>query len=62
MAPGPNYGTCQQIVETRPGPGTGETRYRTADGRWWRETDAHADTTMGTQTAYLHGSHICQHR
>jgi hypothetical protein len=29
-----------RIVETRPGPGTAETHYRTADGRWWEECSA----------------------
>lgn len=60
MAPG--YSDCQRVVETKPGPGTGETRYRTADGRWWKETTFHADSTAGGEIRYVHGDYLCLHK
>jgi hypothetical protein len=60
VAPGPGYGSCLRVVETKPGMGTGESRYRTADGRWWRECPATVtDSTLGQEVRYLHGDHLC---
>jgi hypothetical protein len=61
MAPG--YSDCLRVVETKAGPGTGETRYRTSDGRWWREqSPCVTDSTTGVDVRYQHGDFICQHK
>ena len=60
MAPGNN---CLRIVRTKPGPGTGETRYQTEDGRWWKDAEPRiADSTNATEIRYHHGDSLCSHK
>lgn len=57
---------CKRIVQTKPGARTGETLYRTEDGRWW--TDEIGPMTSsgtggtGVTIEYVHGDRMCPHR
>jgi len=46
------------IIRTRAGPGTGETRYQTSDGRWWKEPSSATPSSTAADSSIR--GHITQ--
>lgn len=47
-----------RVVQTRPGPGTGETFYKTQDGRWWEVREPICDGTAIAVTGTLRNGYV----
>lgn len=60
---GDDSNDCLRIVETRPGVGTGDSYYRTNDGRWWHTArGVFADETAPSERRYVHNNSLCRRR